>query len=129
MNDETSPERTFVYDAEPRKRAWERKLAGFVGLVLKASEGKPDPLVDYFRDGGPRQLSEDDCEWLGWLLAEELPRNGRPPGSLTPRNEAIQFAGYLVQTGKGAWCRKHGRDRAPGPNKAPTDKIIKRAIA
>jgi hypothetical protein len=132
--------RTFDYApiAERRKLGWQQRMAGFQGLVFKADRGNPDPLVDYCMSGDPRQLSGEDMASLGWLIENKLARkdrplveqkrNGRPLGSLTPKNAAIGYAGNLVRVGKKWWCKQHGRTRAPGPNKAPVDRLIKRAI-
>jgi len=88
-------------------------MASFDGLVSKALRGNPDPLIAYIDGGGPLQLSEDDRHSLAYLLEQKLPRIGRPPGSLTPKNEATRCASYLVRIGKRWWCRKHGRKRVP----------------
>jgi len=116
--------------AERRDKDWQRRMAGFEGLVIKARLGDPEPLIDHFRyHVGPLQLSEDNCEMLSVLLERNLPRkNGRPRGSVSHKNAAIACARCLVRIGKAAWCRKNGRKRAPGPDKAPTKILIKRAI-
>jgi hypothetical protein len=111
-----------------------RERMGDVGiLAIKADRGNPDPLLDYIGGAeygdGPLQLSEVDRGWLHWLLKRKLPRpNGRPRGSVSRKTAAIECAGCLVRIGKAAWCRKHGRKRAPGPDKAPTKILIERAI-
>jgi hypothetical protein len=132
-------------DKEPRRQEWQRLTAGFVGLVFKAwprqpaknSEGigskvggDPEPLIDYLRDDGP--LSNEDRDWLAWLIGQyhelimrHLKPNGRPRGSITPKTAATERASCLVRMGKKAWCRRHGRKRAP---KALTQVLIKRAI-
>jgi hypothetical protein len=113
---------------ERHRRFHERRMAGFEGLVIKAGQGDPGPLVAYFLDaGGPRLLSRADCCWLGSLLVEKLlpRRNGRPRGSVTPKTAAIARAGYLVRIGKAQWCRKRDRKRA---SNAATESLIKRAI-
>jgi len=123
------------YYKESRKRAWERMMAGVLGLVMKAYRGHREPLIDYL--SGSPQLSVDDGGWLAWLIEEDgrrlepkKPRNGRPPGSVTPKTLATACASYLVRTGKASWRRKHDRKRAPtkGPKKAPIESLIKRAI-
>jgi hypothetical protein len=106
----------------------QQRMAGFEGLVIKAYEGDPEPLLAYFlHAGGPRLLSEESCCWLGIFLQEKLlpRRNGRPRGSVTPKTTAIACAGYLVRIGKAEWCRKRGRKRA---SNAATESLIKRAI-
>ena len=104
---------------------WQRRMAGFEGLVHKALRGNPDPLIAYFRNADSRQLSGDDCECLASLLEEKLPRNGRPPGSRKPKNAAIACASYLVRHGKRRWRQKHGRQRVP---KAVVERLSERAI-
>ena len=118
----------FATHREQSRQFHQRRMAGFEGLVIKAGQGDPGPLVDYFlRAGGPRLLSEADCCWLGSFLQDKLlpRRNGRPYGSVTPKTAAIGRAGYLVRIGKAEWCRKHGRKRA---SKSATESLIKRAI-
>jgi hypothetical protein len=124
------PRFDYAAYAERREKAWQRRMAGFEGLVIKARRGDPEPLINHFRyHVGPLQLSEDDCEMLSELLERKLPRkNGRPRGSVSHKAAAIACAGCLVRIGKAAWCRKHGRKRAPGPDKAPTKMLIERAI-
>jgi len=104
-------------------------MAGFEGLLFKAAQGDPEPLVSYFLHAdGSRLLTQFDCCSLGEFLAEKFfppRRNGRPRGSVTPKTAAIACAGYLVRIGKAQWCRKHGRKRA---SKAATESLIKRAI-
>jgi hypothetical protein len=130
---------------ERRRQEWQRRMAGFDGLVFKAwplqpakdSEGiglkvggDPEPLIAYLRGDGP--LSHDDRESLAGLIEQyadlikrKLRPNGRPRGSITPKTAATECASCLVRMGKAAWCRKHGRKRAP---KALTQGLIKRAI-
>jgi hypothetical protein len=130
---------------ECMKQAWQRRMAGFDGLVFKARPlqpakddegigckvaGDPEPLIDYLRGDGP--LSDDDRESLAGLIEQyadlikrKLRRNGRPRGSITPKTAATECASCLVRIGKAAWCRKHGRKRAP---KALTPGLIERAI-
>jgi hypothetical protein len=127
MTGATSRKPRFDYAAyaERREKAWQRRMAGFVGLVIKADRGDPEPLIAYFQDG-PRQLSEEDCSWLAWFLEKKLPRKGgRPRGSLTPKNAALACASCLVRIGKNRWRQKHGRQRVP---KTAADRLIKRAI-
>ena len=137
----------FDYAAikERRRQAWQRRMAGFDGLVFKAWPlqpakddegigckvgGDPEPLIDYLRGDGP--LSDDDHESLAGLIEQyaelikrKLRPNGRPRGSTTPKTAATKRASCLVRIGKAAWCREHGRKRAP---KALTQGLIKRAI-
>jgi hypothetical protein len=116
----------YVYDVERRRRAWERRLASFEGLVIKAAKGDAEPLLEYFRHGGPYQLSEEDGRWLAWLLERKLPRaRHRPRGSSTPTNLAHQNAAYLLRFGKRRWCRKHHRQRA---SKSAIEKLAQRAV-
>jgi len=111
---------------ELRKQFLERRMAGVPGLVMKALRGNPDPLIAYFRNCDQRQLSGDDCESLASLLEEKLPRkNGRPRGSVTPKNAATACASYLVRHGKRRWRLKHGRQRVP---KAVVERLSERAI-
>src|SRR5262249_34546875 len=134
-----------LIDKERRKQWWQRRMAGFVGLVFEAWPlqpakndegigckvgGNPGPLIDYLRDGGP--LSDEDRDWLAGLIGQydelikrHLKPNGRPRGSITPKTAATERASCLVRMGKKAWCRRHGRKRAP---KALTQVLIKRAI-
>jgi hypothetical protein len=135
----------YAASKERRRQEWQRRMAGFDGLVFKAAPlqpakdsegigvkvgGDPEPLIDYLRGDGP--LSDDDRESLAWLIEQyaelikrKLRRNGRPRGSITPKTAATEYASCLVRLGKAAWCRKHGRKRAP---KALTQGLIKRAI-
>jgi len=126
----------FDYAAikESRRQEWQRRMAGFYGLVFKARPlrraSDPEPLIDYLLGDGP--LSDDDRESLAWLIEEydglikrKLRRNGRPRGSITPKTRATKFASCLVRIGKAAWCWEHDRKRAP---KALTQGLIKRAI-
>src|SRR5262245_37697825 len=117
----------FDYAAytERRKEAMERRIAGFVGLVIKAKRCDQEPSIAYYHDG-TRQLSEEDCSLLAGFLEDSLPRkNGRPRGSITYKNLAIACACCLVRIGKGVWRREHGSQRVP---KAVTNSLIKRAI-
>jgi hypothetical protein len=113
-----------AYSAERSKEAFKR-AGGIVGiLTFKALRGKPDPLVAHLRAPG-RHLSEDECKELAHLIERRVPRNGRPRGSVSPKNAAIACACCLVRIGKSVWRRKHGRQRVP---KAVTYRLIKRAI-
>src|SRR5262245_9346744 len=97
MSSATGPKPLDAATKERRRQAWQRRMAGVEGLVHKALRGNPDPLIAYIDGGGPLQLSENDRQWLAYLLEQKLPRIGRPPGSLTPKNEAIRCASYLVR--------------------------------
>jgi hypothetical protein len=139
----------FDYAAvwERRRQEWQRRMAGFDGLVFKArplqpakdSEGwigskvggDPEPLIDYLRGDGP--ISDDDRESLAGLIEQyadlikrKLRPSGRPLGSKTPKTAATECASFLVRIGKARWCREHGRKRAPP--KALIQGLIKRAI-
>jgi hypothetical protein len=110
-----------------RKVDWQRRMAGFEGLIIKAVKGDREPLIDYFRYRGPFHLSEDDGELLAWLLERRLPRAAhRPRGSSTPTNKALQAASYLFRRGKCVWCEKHGRHRVS--DKAIVGNLAKRAL-
>jgi hypothetical protein len=107
---------TAAYAAyrKAQKEAWQRRMAGLVGLVMKAWRGDPEPLIDYFQHNGPFCLSEEDGEYLAWLLEEKLRRTPvahRPRGSSTPTNKALRTAVYLLRRGKRVWCERHGRQR------------------
>jgi hypothetical protein len=145
MSGETGRTPFDYVDKERRRQAWQRRMAGFDGLVFKAAPlqpakdsegigckvgGDPEPLIAYLRGDGP--LSNDDRESLAGLIEQyadlikrKLPRNGRPRGSITPKTAATECASCLVRIVKAAWCRKHGRKRAP---KDLTQGLIKRAI-
>jgi hypothetical protein len=112
------------------KQAWKKRMAGFEGLIFKAYDGNRDPLLQYLQRSGPLHLSDDHREWLAWLLERKLPRSGRPKGSISPKTAATECASCLVRMGKAAWRRQHGRKRAPtkGPNKAPIELLVSRAI-
>jgi len=113
----------FDYAAikEGRRQEWQRRMAGFEGLVFKAWPKvgvNPEPLIAYLRGDGP--LSRDYRESLialieryDGLIKRMLRPNGRPRGSITPKNEAIRCASYLVRIGKNRWRRKHGRQHVP----------------
>jgi hypothetical protein len=118
------------FDFAPIAERRKRKMAGVPLLVIKATRGHREPLIEYL-SGGP-QLSKDDSSWLAWLIEQydelikrKLRRNGRPRGSITPKTAATECASCLVRMGKAAWCRKHRRKRAPT---ALTQGLIKRAI-
>ena len=131
MSGRTGRKTRFDYAVirESMNQAWQRRMAGFEGLVIRARRGDPEPLIEHLLDVGPLLLSAEERNALGWLLERKLPRkNGRPRGSLSHKNTAIACACCLVRIGKAAWCRKHGRKRAPGPDKAPTKILIERAI-
>jgi hypothetical protein len=121
--------------AERRRQAFERMMAGVPGLVIIAARGDREPLIDYLNSGP--QLSEDDASCLarliekdGWLLEPKKPRNGRPPGSVTPKTLATACASYLVRIAKRSWRKRHDCKRisTKGPNKAPIESWIKYAI-
>jgi len=136
---------TGLIDKERRKQWWQRRMAGFYGLVFEAWPlqpakndegigckvgGDPGPLIDYLRGDGP--LCDDDRQSLALLIEayddlikRNLRPNGRPRGSITPKTWATECASCLVWMGKKKWCREHGRKRAP---KALTEGLIKRAI-
>src|SRR5262245_29192059 len=116
----------FAYDVERVKKAWERRLAGFEGLVIRADKGDAQPLLEYFRHGGPYQLSEEDGAWLAWLLERKLPRaRHRPRGSSTPTNIARQHAACLLWFGKLRWCFLHHRKRT---SRSVIKKLAQRAV-
>src|SRR5262249_2690840 len=132
-------------DYTARRQKWQRWMDGFVGLVFKAwplqpakdgegigskGGGDREPLIAYLEGNGP--LADEDRQWLASLIEQydglikrKLRPNGRPSGSITPKTEATKCASCLVRIGKTAWCRTHGRKRAP---KALTQRLIKRAI-
>jgi hypothetical protein len=124
--------RTFDYApiAERKKLVWQQRMAGFQGLVFKAYRGNPDPLIERLQSAESGELTQDDCEWLAWLIERKLPRIGRPTGSVSPKTAATRCASCLVNIGKAAWRKKHGFKRAPtkGPRKAPIELMAKRAI-
>jgi hypothetical protein len=114
------------FDHESRNEAMQRRLAGFEGLIMRAAHGDPEPLCAYLRDGDP-PIPEEDARLLAWLLERKLPRRrGRPRGSLSCKNVAVQCASYLVGIGKRRWCERHGRKIAT--KNTPVDRLIKRAI-
>ena len=121
---------TAAYAASLKRRQekWQRRMAGFQGLIMKAAKGRREPLIDYFEHSGPFQLSEEDGLWLAWLLQTKLPRAAhRPRGSSTPTNKALRAASYLLRHGKRVWCEKHGRQRVS--NRAPiVTSLAKRAL-
>jgi hypothetical protein len=129
MNRATSRKRFAPYFAR-RRQAWKKRMAGFEGLIFKAYDGNPDPLLQYLQRSGPLHLRDDHRKSLAWLLERKLPRNGRPKGSISPKTAATECASCLVHMGKAAWRKKHGRKRAPtkGPNKAPIKQLVSRAI-
>jgi hypothetical protein len=115
-------------------------MVGFKGLCIKAGKGDREPLIDYFLYGGIESkkagkpirffhLSEEDGEWLAWLV-EKLPQaKHRPRGTSSPTNLALRAAVYLFRLGKREWCKKHGCDRvSPKTNKAIVDNLAKRAL-
>ena len=103
-----------------------REESEFGKLILRASHGDIEPLCAYLRKGH-LSISRHDAGWLAWLLEKKLPRSrGRPRGSLSVKNVAVQCASYLVRHGKRTWC-KHHRKKIATKN-APVDRLIKRAI-
>lgn len=102
---------------------YEKQRASFTGMVVRAAHGDAAPLREFF-EHGPRQLSEDDCDALAWLIDEKLVRRrgGRPPS-------AVYYAYCLWQVGLRAWRERRGFKRAPrkGTNKAP-DILLEQAI-
>jgi len=96
--------------------ALQRRMAGFYGLLHKAAfDGDPDPLIEYCENGPRQELSEQDWMSLAWFFNKTLPRpsqDGRPRGTLKPRNAALKYAKYLLQFAARAWCTKHSRKRA-----------------
>jgi hypothetical protein len=120
----TNPKRK---SAKKRKFVYRpRKVSEFKTLIVTASHGDPEPLCEYLREGG-RPISRDDANWLAWLLKRKLPRSrGRPHGSLSSKNVAVQCASYLVRLGKRTWCKQHGKKIAT--KNTPVDRLIKRAI-
>jgi hypothetical protein len=124
-------DRTRTGPVYPSTEWLKQRRATFTGMVVRAAHGKAEPLRDYFRHG-PRQLSEDDCDDLVWLIEEKLlRRDGRPPGSFKPTNAALEYTYCLLRVATQVWCDKHGFKRASrkGPNKAPRDEFADRAIA
>jgi hypothetical protein len=102
------PRRRFKFDYDPNTEALRRYWEGFPGLVHKAMRGEPQPLIDYFEQGEPRQLSAEDCSTLAWLLSKKLSRPAhRPRGSLKDRTVAIQAAKFLLREGKKWHRRQH----------------------
>ena len=118
----------YAASLKRRQEEWQRRMAGFQGLIMKAARGNREPLIEYFQDNGPFQLSEEDGSWLAWLLETKLPRAAhRPRGSSTPTNKALRTASYLLRHGKRVWCEKHGRQRVS--NRAPiVTSLAKRAV-
>jgi hypothetical protein len=112
-----------------REQEWLRRMGGFEGLVLKASQDEREPLMHFFLSGGARQLSAEDCKRLAWLL-DTLPRRPRPAhrprGSLTPMNAATKYAAYLVTVAARMWCIRHKVKRAA--KKSPRENWRKFAI-
>ena len=93
---------------------------------MKAYHGDPEPLCAYLEDGG-LPITQEDARLLAWLLERKLPRRrGRPRGSLSAKNAAVQCASYLVRIGKRKWCKQHGTQIAT--KNTPVDRLIKRAI-
>jgi hypothetical protein len=117
-------------NAKRLEQAVQRRMAGLEGLVHKAVNGDPNPLVEYLGSGESRQLSGRELGSVAWYIARISKRNGRPPGSLKPKNFAIECAAYLVRIGTAVWRRERGYKRAPtkGPNKSPKDVLAKCAI-
>lgn len=135
MTDKSGRKRAVDHTAyrERVKTGWQRRLSGLHGLIYKAANGDPGPLIEHFEHGGPWQVSEDEGRALAWLLVGKLKRGAhRPRGSLSPapKNFAIACAFCLVRIGTRVWCRRHGYERAPtkGPNKAPKQQLIECAI-
>jgi hypothetical protein len=112
-----------------REQEWLRRMGGFEGLVLKASQGEPEPLMHFFLEGGAKQLSAEDCRRLAWLL-NILPGPAqaahRPRGSLKPINAAVKYAAHLVGVAAREWCTQHGVKRAS--KKSPRENWCKFAI-
>jgi hypothetical protein len=114
----SAKKRKFVYRP--------RKVSEFETFITRASRGDPEPLCEYLREGG-LPISRGDANWLAWLLERKLPRSrGRPRGSLSSKNVAVQCASYLVRLGKRTWCEKHGKKIAT--KNTAVDRLIKRAI-
>jgi hypothetical protein len=118
-NPKSAKKREFAYRP--------RKVPEFEMLIIRALHGHPEPLCKYFREGGlPR--THEDGNWLAFLLEKKLPprHRGRPRGSLSSKNFAVQCASYLVRIGKRRWCKHHGTRIAT--KNTPVDRLIKRAI-
>ena len=114
----SAKKRKFVYRP--------RKVSEFETFITRASRGDPEPLCAYIREGD-LPISRGDANWLAWLLERKLPRSrGRPRGSLSSKNAAVQCASYLVRLGKRTWCEQHGKKIAT--KNTPVDRLIKRAI-
>jgi hypothetical protein len=132
MHNRRKPFDTAAYAAYRKRQweAWQRRMAGVPGLVMKAWRGDPQLLIDYFELSGPFHLSEEDGQWLAWLLEEKLRRTPvahRPRGSSTPTNKALRAAVYLLRRGKRGWCERHRRQRVS--KKAPiATSLAKRAL-
>ena len=111
-------------------RWYEKPVGEIDGHDIWCAVDDPEPLIAYLEGNGP--LADEDRQWLASLIEQydglikrKLRPNGRPSGSITPKTEATKCASCLVRIGKTAWCRTHGRKRAP---KALTQRLIKRAI-
>src|SRR3954452_15792852 len=118
-NRTTMPKRKRV--KKPKCVYRPRNVTEFETLIVRASRGDPGPLCEYLREGG-LPISRDDASWLAWLLERKLPRSrGRPPGSLSCKNAAVQCASYLVRLGKHTWCEHHGKKIAT--KKTPVDRL------
>jgi hypothetical protein len=109
--------RRHDYDAVQRRitEALQRRMAGFEGLLHRAADGDRGPLIEYCENGPRQRLAEQDWMALAWFFNKVLSqpsRDGRPRGSLKPRNAARKFAKHLLQVAARAWCVEHGRQRA-----------------
>jgi hypothetical protein len=85
---------------------WQKRMAGFDGLLTKAITGDREPLIDYFRYHGT--VSEEQASSMAWFLQRALPRSRRRRrGPQTVQKAMLIYASCLLRIGKHVWRRNH----------------------